>query len=377
MSDDQFARWRAAVGGGKLELGERGNAPSGYYRIMPWKTSRDQRQNAMEVWRDEAGDVCVWRQFYADNKKKMTALEIDDLFMGEVYAVPHDVYLAATAPNGGWPEEYTTGLTTKEIKEGVHWTLELSRAKLAAAKMGKPTTLAGSALAATDDGPAANERAVIGNNNPPEPTPHESIRLRIKKLGEELVTASATWGAVPKTKEHADAAADFAVAFKGLETEALALHKVEKQPILDAQRECDGRWFALSNEAKTERTTALGFSAAYIAAERAKAEIAAKAANDAARREAARVAEIAGSAIAPIVEVTAAPVRVGTGKAVKMTTRKFWAVKNIKAFAAYLAAMEPAPSDFAAMCQTIANRMGSAGVSNLPGVELEHRQSVS
>lgn len=354
--ENPWSRWEAALRGEKLDLGERGNPPWGYFRFP----QRDGRQEAVAVWRDEAGELQCSRNIYGSGEG-MTAMQIDEMFASEHYAIPVAVFDSVVCGDP-WPEVYTTRLRTKDITDGVCWSVEWSRAQLAA-------------NVETHD-EEGNPRAVIGGNNPPpdELPPFLALRARVDAIGEALKGFLAKIGGAPRTKAEADAVANYATAFKDRANEATAAHKVEKQPHLDAGRVIDNAWFPVRDHAEACRKKALAIADVWITAEKGRLAEEARKANETARKEAARVAELTGDAPAPVAEVAPEPVKLGTGRAVSQRTRKVWAVSDAPAFVAYLLTLKPTPPVLADALETLAQRMGTAGVA-APGIALTEKVS--
>jgi hypothetical protein len=288
-------------------------------------------------------------------------MQIDEMFAGEHYAIPYDLYVAVTERGEPWPELYTTRLRTKDIAAGVVWTEDWARAHLA------------SNVETHDE--AGNPRAVIGDNEPPpDLLPSQALAARIDALANALAGFLAPLGGAPKTKAEADTVANYATKFKELANEATATHKVEKEPHLVAGRAVDAEWFPVRDKADACRKKALGIADAWINAEKARLAEEARKANEAARREAERAAAMSGETPVPVQEVAPAPVKIGTGRTVSQRTRKVWTITDLPAFVAYLLAMEKPPADFVATCETLATRLGIAGVKP-PGVEMEERSA--
>jgi len=92
-----------------------------------------------------------------------------------------------------------------------------------------------------DEPPVAE--AKIGHNLPDDP--HDALRLEFeaeKELAEKFLSAAIT------TQEQADQAAVWAKKIAAIAKKATDLHKVEKQPHLDAGRAVDDKWRPLKDE---------------------------------------------------------------------------------------------------------------------------------
>ena len=358
---DQYAAWRRALAGNKLDLGVRGDPmspPSGFYRQKAWKGDTSP-QRLLAIWREADGALTVERFV---NKKHsvqtMTALEADSLFESpDIVAVSQELYDSIL--NGGeWPAVHTTYLRTKDIKAGVAWSEEWSRGQLAVHIGIDPVE---DRLGATE-----NARAVVGDNNPPpDMATHESIAARLVGLGKQLAGCLKEWGGKPRTKAEGDAVANFAVEFKKIENDVVARHKMAKQPSLDAGREVDGTWFPIRDNAKAYRDKALVIATAFIDAENAKAKAEADRVNAEARRAAEKAAAISGEKPEPVAEVKAEPVKLGTTRTVSQKTLKRWVVTDRMIFFAHLAKNEAVPQDLDDLLGVIANRVGAI-MKNVP-----------
>lgn len=89
--------------------------------------------------------------------------------------------------------------------------------------------------------------AVVGHNAQPAADDLDSVRDRIEDLtreAERLIEAGAA-----KDEDAANRASDLAQALGELEARATALHKVEKEPVLEASRAIDRKWFGLRDRA--------------------------------------------------------------------------------------------------------------------------------
>lgn len=356
-----WARWEAALLGEPLDLGARGDPPWGYYRFPPSKTRPNAKQEAVAVWGDvQDGSLQCVRNVYGDGDG-MTAMQIDEMFSHEHYAIPFELYLAVTDRNEPWPEIYTTRLRTKDILNGVVWSEAWARAQLAAD------------VETHDE--AGNPREVIGGNNPPpDLTPAEALGARINCVAVALASFLTSIGGQPRNKPEADSVANYATKFKEFSTEATATHKIAKEPHLAAGRAVDGEFFPIRDKAEACRKKALAIADTWMNAEKARLNEEARKVNEAAREAARKQAMVAGEPPAPIQEVVAAPVKIGTGRTVSQRTRKVWAVTDFPAFLAYLAKMEPPNADLVACCELLAHRLGAAGVI-APGITLTEKAS--
>jgi len=89
--------------------------------------------------------------------------------------------------------------------------------------------------------------AALGHNQPPKDDSFEGLTARIDALAAEA-KAMLDEGAA-KTQVEADRASDLANLFGELQKKAIALHKVEKEPHLEAGRSVDKKWFPLRDSA--------------------------------------------------------------------------------------------------------------------------------
>lgn len=362
---DQWSRWHAMLRGESVDLGARGDFPSGYFRLRPWKGADAQDQEIVAVWRDEGDDcdgaLCAWRSkgnLRAAEDGSITALTLDEIFEGNDFAaIPATLYEAVVEHKEPWPEIYTTWLPTKDITAGVVWSEAWARKFLAQ----NPET--------HDEG--GNPRAVAGDNNPPEDlTPDKALAKRVANLGLLVKSWLDKIGGRVKTAAEAETLATYANKYKDFSNEATAAHKVAKDPYLVKCREIDSLWFApVRDKAEAGRARVLDLIREFTSAEDArKREEAVKAAE--ARREAAQTHSQRHDEPPPIVEAPKAPeptkvagLRGGGGAG-----RAVFKVVDLAKVAAYLAAMEPPPADFVAACEKLADKIGRAGIV-IPGVE--------
>ena len=349
-----WERWQAALRGEKLDLGERGNPPWGYFRFPV----NGGRQEAVAIWRDESGNLQCLRNVFGDGSG-MSAEQIDDLFANEHYAIPHAIFAAVFDRGEPWPEIYTTRLRTKDISAGVIWTEAWARAQLAAN------------VETHDD--QGNPRAKIGGNDPPpDLSPDQALAARILNIGKQLAAWLATIGGKATTQEQADMLGNYANKFKDCENEAVAAHKVEKQPHLDAGRDVDAKWFGpVRDKAIASRTRALALIGEYTKAEDARRAEAASVANEAARKAAEIAAKSADVAPEPVPEIIPEKVKVSTVRG-GARTAPVWTVTDLPAFVAYCAKLTPPPPDLVEACDKLARKFGPLG-AKVPGMELKDR----
>jgi hypothetical protein len=357
LPENPWARWEAALRGEPLDLGARGDPPIGFYRFPPSKTRPNNKQEAVAIWRDEAGELQCARNVYGTGDG-MTAMQIDELLScSECYAIPHAIYQDVAEIGKPWPEIYTTRLRTKDIVDGLVWTEAWARAQLAA-------------NVETHD-EAGNPRAVIGDNGaPPDATPAEALAARILNVGKQLAAWLATIGGKPKTQAEADTLGNYANKFKDCENEAIAAHKAEKQPFLDDCRTIDAKWFApVKDKAVASRAKALALIKEFTDAENGRRIEAARIVNEAARKAAAEAAKTSEVTPEPIAEVVPEKAKVATLRGGQRSA-PVWTVTNLSAFVAYCAALDPPPADLVEACGKIARKFGPAGVK-APGMELK------
>lgn len=357
---DNYDRWQQALAGEKLDLGERGDPPCGYFR----RSAGRGRWEAFAVFRDDGDVLCCARNLFG-NGDGMTVGEIDEMFMGDVYAVPYDVYVAVAESGADWPPIYTTRLTTAQIKSGTVWTPAIGQAIIDARQMDAPLQDA-----------ADNPRAVSGNNNPPEELPIErQFADRINNAATRVKEWLASIGGIPRTKEEADKVAEYATKFGQLHSDAETAFKAEKEPWLKGGREVDAKW-RFRDEAMALRKTYLGIADKWISAEKARLAAEAKKAHDEAVAAAKREADALGEPVAEIAPPKPPKVTLGNTKTVSQRERKVWIVKDLPAFVGYLLKLDNVPPDLVETCEKIAHRLGSAGV-NAPGIEQEERRSAA
>jgi hypothetical protein len=90
-------------------------------------------------------------------------------------------------------------------------------------------------------------QAALGHNKPPQDDTFEGLQAHIDALAAEA-KALIEEGAA-KTQVEADRASDLSNLFGELQKKAIALHKAEKEPHLEAGRAVDKKWFPLRDTA--------------------------------------------------------------------------------------------------------------------------------
>ncbi len=394
---DKYDRWRVALAGGKLDFGDRGDPPHGFFR----KRGKDGWEVLAIFEKD--GMLCCRRSNPFGKQDKLDGQNdlIDELLAGRVYAIPRAIWDLVVKEKKPLPVEYTTSLTTREEAAGICWTLELARAKLgevpgesveekAAAikvkqeaedrkraeifKKGVAAEFPGATVVKDlPDGEvgkgAESSPPPIGHNNPPEDlTPPQALMARVKKLS----AAVAAWmKGLPDGKitlqPQADTIANYAIKFKELSTEATKDHDAEKKPYLDKGREIDEAWFSVRDEAEKLRTACLDRGLAWKKTEDAKRKADADAATKQAREAAVEAAVISGGPIEDVAAIEPEKVSLGTAKKLTSKKVKTWRVVDRDKFALYLLHMKgfqgidaPQP-ELCELLDKLAKRMGAAG----------------
>lgn len=386
--DEEYARWQTALAGGKLDLRERGDPPSGFFRCKPWRGDAEGTQRTIALWR-AGDDFMVEKDFKA--ARTMTAMEADDLFSSpDIVAITYELYEAV---RGGqpWPEVHTTYVRTKDLST-VHWTVEWSQAQLDAKARLAPTKVdpqpeavrepAGIERRRSEAAEASdNPRAVIGGNNPPETvTPEtpakpltlsEAVAAKLKVEGELLAGLLKTWGGKPTNKAQADQVADAASVFMAISKEANANRETAKAPHIAAGEAVDAEWVPIRDGAKKYREKALDIANTFINEANAKALSDAEAAHKERKMEAIKQAVENKTPVPEVAPVAAPePIKLGTVRTVSQRGKKTYLVTDRPKFVAYLMALEKQPDDFVEVLGKIASRLGAMGLA-IPGVELE------
>lgn len=351
---DPLHWWREALAGRRGEI-ERGHPQDGFFR--------DRKHRAIAIWHEGDEQRCLVTR---ENRKWFElqhADEIDALF-GECcqFPVPHEVYDAFVERGEPWPAEHLVELTIKETLaagDDRASALQAKRERVAAAQIEDPDA-------------AENPRATMGGNAPPEPMePDQDLADRVTKLEKQAAAWLKSIGGVPRTQTEADIAANYKAKFLELEKEAVANHKAEKRPILDAADAVDGKWFPIRDGAETLKKQIDGIVQTWNRAEQARLDALAKAETERLRQAAA--AEAARNPAAPPPEVrpvVAARVTSGTtGRAQGIrTTPAVYEIKDLAKVAAHLASLGHAGKNavFFDACQRRVNELCRAGVA-VPG----------
>lgn len=235
----------------------------------------------------------------------------------------------------------------------------------------------------------------IGDNSG-EADPFDALRIEYlgeKELAEEFMRAPVT------TQAQADKVAIWAKRLTAIKSRAEGLHKIEKQPHLDAGRAVDDKWRDLKTEpddlAKRLKAHIKPFLQEQIRAEeerqrkaREEADKARRAAEEAARkaresdqqsereREAAAREAERHAALARDAEAAAEARKVNagrTGARVSMRTEKIGVVTDYAAAAAALVAMNH--KDLIAVIDQLAQRAAKAGMP-FAGMEIREEERV-
>lgn len=319
---DRWSFWRECLEGKAPELPNRPNTPCGYYR---------DRDAALAVWTDENGAL-AWER----TPRKYVPRNEDELYDAFAYfSRGHITYEAYTAfiDSGKWPED----VAERPVEHGG-----------------------------------------IGHNSG-ETAPFELLRERIKDVGEQVKEWLASIGGAIATQEQADKAANFKSLFAELEKEAVAAHKVAKDPHLKAGREVDAAWKPIVELADASKRKAAALVTPYLVEQDRRAkEVVRLAAEEARRAEEERASRAQADGFVP--EVAPVPVasiapekpKAGTrGRTVALRTVKRVEITDLGALAAYLVEINSA--DLRAVCERSAHKMLLAGVT-VPGAELREEK---
>lgn len=345
-SKQQWARWRAALAGARLDLGARGDPPSGYYH---------RGGEAIAVWRDkETGEVKCARSRYGDGSK-LDVDQIDELFADpNMVAIHYSLYATAAAEKDAfiWPEIYSVKIATKDIKAGLWWTPAYAKKKLAEAKV------------TNNFSPARG----IGDNR--APAPEEELAAKIAAKAEELAKTLKDWGGTPRNAAEADLVGAYANAFKEFEKAATEAHKVEKEPHLAAGRAVDAKWFApVRDKAIAYRERVLKIVSDWTKGEdKRRAEEAARV-NAEARARAEQAAKIEGTAPAPVEEIIPEKTKVTTLRGRAPKTEDWVCTDPAKAFAYFAAFPDGLPLDVRDAIAKTGRKICLANKKAIPGFE--------
>jgi hypothetical protein len=316
---DQWTFWAAMLCGEKRDdLIQKGNPQSGFYR--------DGNRRAVAIWRDENNKL-QWSVTAGYNPRHED--EIDELF-GFVLGTPisREVYMAH-AEGKGWPE----------------------------------------------DVPAAGRVVEKTDNNPPEElTPDKTLAAEIVALENQCRTwLQSLPNGKPSNRTEADLAANYAEKFLAFENRAIAEHKAEKAPHLEAGRLCDAKWFApVRDKAAELKKKIKDISLAWARAEDARKAEEARIANEAARRAAEEAnrkaredAYLLGAAPPPEVkpvEVVVKKTKVGTGRAISARSQTTYIIDDWKAVAVFFAGVPDPAQDLKDVLQKLTNAAMKSGL---------------
>jgi hypothetical protein len=301
MRDPQFDWYLAAL------AGERGdfdihNPPSGYYR---------DRDRSIALWRD--GDKPVW---IVSSGFKPRAFDQLCEMMGTFIVTP--------VPYEAWEHHRDTGIWPED-----------PTAEIAAART-----------------------PGIGHNSG---RPEAEILDELQAIRSAFDGWLAGIGGAVTNESHDAKVKEFTNRVANLKKKAIAGHKAEKQPFLDAGREVDRRWDAAKDRTDAEQRAMAKTAEAYrLEREYIQAEEARLAREAAA--EARRQAQAAGQP-APVFQ---APRKAATG--LRTVTRVI--LDDFPAAAAFLAAQPVVDPDLTKACQKMARVLLERGEA-VPGARLE------
>lgn len=360
-----FSQLDAQAGEGQPPETTPGHPHSGFYRVQRWAPAakpggpRTRIYDPVAIWWENGQVYCAKPGFVPTH-----ADEIDQLFSQCCRnAVTEETYRAVVG-GAAWPDQVEERAPAERIGP--------TEAQEAMYGQGR-----------ADDAPE-NERATIGDNSG-DLAPFEIMRERIIDVGAQVKEFLATTPGV-ETQEQADKVANFASLFAEIEKEAIDAHRVEKAPILEAQRKCDGNWQPIIALAKASKAKAKDLLTPFLQKqkEEREAEHARQKAEAETRRKEAEAAEARQDhfveAKPPKEEKIAAPepVRAGTrgGRQTSLRTVKVAEIENLMLVAGYFAAMETPPPDFRDVCRKLAERVMKAG-SPVPGAKLVDQRTAS
>lgn len=351
----QYSRYFAALKGAKLDLGARGDPPSGFFRFKRWRNDPPPPfQRTLALWRDPEGGLYASKNYMAANTLGYD--EADELFTSpDCVAIPHALYNEIrTAGHEAWPEIHTTYLRTKDITAGLHWTEAWARKQLA----GNVETHA--ADGERKQVPAADREVTAGDNGGPPTDPVSKMKERLADLGVSVAMELKAWGGAPRNKDDADRCADYINLFRDVHKNAEHHRVNEKEEFLKGCRETDAKWKPITDKAKALTDRLKAIAGEWIAKEEA-ARVAAA--------EDARAKAVAENTTEPVNEVQVnEKVTIGTGRQVSVRTRTIYAVTDTKLFMAHLIDKDiDLPSDLMIQFHKLANKLALNGVP-VPGV---------
>lgn len=171
----------------------------------------------------------------------------------------------------------------------------------------------------------------------------------------------------PKTQAEADTAADVATKLSDLLKEADKKRAEQSKPFLDKQREINATWNKMIEPASPLVGDVKALCLVFDRAERKRRQDAADAAN-------AELAKNAASGAEPPAALVAAPVRMGTRRAVTAVNRSVCEITDIKKLALFMVSMESPPPDIVKALTDQAYKMLRADVA-VPGAQLKKVES--
>jgi hypothetical protein len=226
--------------------------------------------------------------------------------------------------------------------------------------------------------------ATIGHNNPP---PELSFDKQLEWKIEAYERQCKKWletlpGGKPQTQLDADICANYAAEFAKIESEAAAMHKMEKEPHLKKCREIDGKWLnPIRDVAERLKKQIKLIASEWLIAENARRKQEAleeqKRHQEALDKlneqmlEEARAHDmlVPERVIAPPVEFK--PASAGTtSRSISQRTRKVFEIEDYAKVAAFFSSQESVPDDLKNVLQKLVNAACKTGVK-VPGVKAE------
>lgn len=197
--------------------------------------------------------------------------------------------------------------------------------------------------------PDLNE-IVQGHNQAPVDDTIEAIQERMDDLAREAERMMKAGGA--QDQATADQASDLANTFSELQNKVINLHKVEKQPFLDAGRAVDGKWFGLRDRADDlKRRLKAVIVTPWLTKRNAEAQA------------------VAAAAIARGAPVESLPeIRTTAGSTKRSTGLRTQTMAEVTDWIALLTHLQEHP-DIRAAAQKVANASAKAGI-DIPGVKI-------
>lgn len=360
---DPYAYWHAMLAHkadpkSPLPDFDKAHPETGFYR-----GSRDNAAIAI-WWRyDESGKpvqciAMVHRPSRTGGKVAVSNYDKADIISDNLFStccrnpISHESYKAFTK-SGVWPEDVNLPKPTPPRREGSREYYAEDRADREQAEQITQS------LAETESRTIEDVHSVSGPTSPEQAFSNE-IDILITHAEEYLTSI----GRKISEKTHADRVANLSVAAQNIATRAESARVEAKRPILEAGRACDARWTPIVDRAAKVTKNLKTLLVPYFNEQKRKA------AQEAADAQRAREAATLAGEAPTLARATPSPTTAGTQGRVSLKGQRVYRIADLRAAAAFVAALNDPPQEFIEGVLSAAQRLMKAGVE-VPGVEVK------